>query len=243
MKLMTGLRDTFDALKSFGDLLIRFALIGVVLAAFFLPAFFAERLGGLREQLKANGFDFAVNVGGLSITEREVQEQLSQNTETLSHLSAQVVTLEGLLRCREAGNCSERQQAQLQDLLGGEPAVAAEVDETIRRNEALLAETARPRDEADGAAENRRWAVIAGSDLSLAGARYEAERIPEGRDTRIVRRGSYYVTLVLFDSRAQARDAVADIQEAVGRQPFVRDFADWCPAPQPGPEGIAVCDL
>jgi hypothetical protein len=240
-----GFKNLFEALKAFGDVLIRFAVIGVVLAAVFLPANFAARLGDLKQALNDAGFDFAVNVAGLSLTERAVQQQLSDNTETLSQLRSQVTTLEDLLRCQSEDRCTDVQAAQLAAYLGADAAVVAEADAAIRRNEALLSEAATreepPPPVISSAVVDARWAVVAGSDLTLEAARFEARRMPERYDTMIVQRGRWYVTVALFETEAAARAAVPEVAAALDREPFVRAFATWCPSPTDGPEGIPVC--
>jgi hypothetical protein len=240
------LKDVFEALKAFGDVLIRFALIAVVLGAVFVPAHFASRLGDLKQALNDAGFDFAVNVAGLSLTEREVQQQLSDNTETLSQLRSQVTTLENLLRCQSDGSCSEVQATQLEAYLGADETVVAAADAAIRRNEQLLSETTarvEPSPSPPGiiGAMPAQWVVVAGSDLTLEAARFEARRVPERYAAEVVQRGRWYVTVALFDSEAAARAAVPEIAAALGREPFVRGFATWCPNPTDGAEGIPVC--
>jgi hypothetical protein len=85
--------------------------------------------------------------------------------------------------------------------------------------------------------------VVAGSDLSLEGARYETRRLAGEWDAMVLRRGKWFVTVVPFDRESAARTAVAPIAEATGRQPFVREFARWCPTPRTAEEGVLVCDV
>ena len=78
------------------------------------------------------------------------------------------------------------------------------------------------------------WVIQGGSDTTLEGAKYEAQRASSFADTvQIYKKGNWYVTTIgRFSSYQSAQDETESVQNSLNRAVFVVNLNTFCPKNQ-----------
>jgi cell division septation protein DedD len=244
------------------DILLRLLLIAAVIAVVLVPGAIIERVNTSLARLGEAGVEeislFGVKFKIPKDEAETVNAEVTRLADQLALLDGRRQSLEQLLQCQAAQDCTSEQQSELASIIETDPVARNNptrdqaLVEITRQVQTALSETNRvaakgrplpvPAETNPNGAVPDTWVVVFGADKTIESAQYELETLTRaGFQGYIVRRGSWFRTLATFPSQEAADSNAPAISRAVGRQVFVLNLEQWCPGIRDRADGIKSC--
>ncbi|MEP3348035.1 MAG: hypothetical protein ABJN34_03485 [Litoreibacter sp.] len=201
------MKETFEDWKMRFQLALYAVLAFVVISLVVYPPFVAKRVGDTFKALAANGLNFQVVNGKVSIAQSEGQLEAIETAAKFDEVRLNAV-------CLVTEDCSD---GELETIIQGLSIKGVASYQTVSGT---------------SAAGFPEWVVVVGADRTIEAARYELQKISNKNgveDAGLVLRDGWYRTVAYFHTSEAAKLALPGLEEIVGNEgAYIRSLTLWC---------------